>query len=186
MVAYHVNKHNVKKLFMTLVEDGKEDSLVGVGGVGGWWCVGGDVWTTVGFHSQGGTSGSTWVQQGQVGIYSQGARWRVRSMHGKLLEANPEVRWILARLTQQGPCWRQTSLRDEVFDQILRVVRYKSVGGFCSTDLVRFLLKLYRDGEGSQRPGLDEQRRHSSLVKRKHLCQQFIFHGPFKGCWGWV
>ena len=36
MVAYHVNKHNVKKLFMTLVEDGKEDSLVGVGGVGGW------------------------------------------------------------------------------------------------------------------------------------------------------
>lgn len=34
MVAYCVNKHNVKKLFMTLVEDGKEDSLVGVGGGG--------------------------------------------------------------------------------------------------------------------------------------------------------
>ena len=54
MVAYCVNKHNVKKLFMTLVEDGKEDSLVGVEG----WA-GSDVWTTVGFHSQGGTSGST-------------------------------------------------------------------------------------------------------------------------------
>ena len=64
----------------------------------------------MGFHSQGGTSGSTWVQQGQVGIYSQGARWRVGSVDGKLLEANTEVRWILARLTQQvlvegRPAW---------------------------------------------------------------------------------
>lgn len=35
MVVYCVNKRNVKKLLMTLVEDGKEDALVGVG-VGGW------------------------------------------------------------------------------------------------------------------------------------------------------
>ena len=31
MIAYCVNKHNVKKLFMTLVEDGEEDSSMGVG-----------------------------------------------------------------------------------------------------------------------------------------------------------